>query len=256
MRLSATSAVFRFEFARAATPTRLAYWVGLALFPPALLTIIRIQIGPFYHFSQTTLMLFVLIPEVLCLMGLLLWATPAIHAELEGRTWCYLAVRSGGKGSVLMGKYLAAVVWTALLALLSLTLSVLIAAPPGNMLRLWTVFAVLIVLSCLTYGALCMLLAVVFLRRAMVAMVAYSVIFELVVGFIPAIINQLTVQYHLRSLLDEWLHVRILPRSMQTPLQSAPAWQHLLILAGATLALLTATIVILRKRELVRADEA
>ena len=52
------------------------------------------------------LILFGLIPEVITLFGLLLWVTPVVQAELEGRTWIYLAVRPRGRVSMLLGKYL------------------------------------------------------------------------------------------------------------------------------------------------------
>jgi ABC-type transport system involved in multi-copper enzyme maturation permease subunit len=71
-------------------------------------------------------MLLYLIPQVVCLLGLLLWATPNVHSELEGRTWIYLAVRPDGKAMVLLGKYLTAVAWSASACLLALTISVIV----------------------------------------------------------------------------------------------------------------------------------
>ncbi|HUT11922.1 MAG TPA: hypothetical protein VMY42_15585 [Thermoguttaceae bacterium] len=256
MDVRATLAVFRFEFRRALTPVRLAFWLGLACFPPALMALIQYQAGPSLSASLVTFILFVLIPEVVCLMGLLLWATPAIHAELEGRTWSYLAIRSGGKGSVLLGKYLAAVVWTALAAWLAISVSMLFAAPMGNILRLWTVLTVLVLFSSLAYGALYVLLGVVFLRRAMMITVGYTLIFEMLVGFIPAIINQFTVQYHLRGMLARWLPMDNLPGIWGGLFQrTAPAGQHIFILLAATVGLLTVAVAILHRRELVRADD-
>lgn len=256
MNFSAALAVFRFEFNRTLTPIRAVFWIALACFPPAIVGLIRYHAGSTLDPLAVPFILFVLIPEVVCLMGLLLWATPAIHSELEGRTWSYLAVRSGGKGAVLLGKYFTAVAWTALAAWLALTLSVLIAPRVEHALRLWGVIATLIVLSCLAYGALYVLLGVLFLRRAMVVAVGYTFISEFVVGFVPAIINQLTVQYHLRCLMAEWLQWDVLPPGMEELFfGTASASQHVLILLGATAFLLTAAVLILRRRELVTADE-
>ncbi len=50
---------------------------------------------------------------------------PLVHAELEGRTWIYLAVRPRGRVSVLLGKYLTAVAWTTLAGWTSTTICVL-----------------------------------------------------------------------------------------------------------------------------------
>jgi len=251
----ATLAVFRFEFGRAFTPVRLVFGTALACFPPGLVALIHHLAGPPPDASAVAFMFFILIPEVVCLMGLLLWATPAIHAELEGRTWSYLAVRSGGKGSVLLGKYLAAVAWTAMAAVLSLSLSVLVVLPVQNPLRIWLVIGTLIVFSCLTYGALYMLLGVVFLRRAMMVAVGYTFVSELAIAFIPAVINQFTVQYHLRSMLLRWFPMKGMPRSMSALFGDAPVGQHMFILLAATVALLTVAVAILHRRELVPADD-
>lgn len=255
MNLWATLAVFRFELRRTLTPIRAVFWIGLACFPPLIVALIRHNGGHVGNSMQGAFPLFVLIPEAVCLMGLLLWATPTIHAELEGKTWSYLAVRSGGKGSVLLGKYMAAVAWTAPAAWLALTLCLMIARPGVGALHLWTVFAVLTAFSCLTYGALYVLLGIIFLRRAMVVAVAYTFISEVLVAMIPAVINQLTVQYHLRCLMAKWMHWN-LPPDMRLLFGMGPAWQHVLILLGATAALLTAAVLVLRQRELVKADEA
>ncbi len=40
--------------------------------------------------------MFVLLPQVVTVLGLLLWATPVVHSELEGQTWVYAVVRPGG----------------------------------------------------------------------------------------------------------------------------------------------------------------
>ena len=247
-------AVFCFEVRRIATLPRLAIGAMLALFPPALVVLIQSQGGRLQQQTAGAVALFVLIPEVVCLMGMLLWATPVIHTEVEGKTWAYLAVRPAGKAPILLGKYLAAVAWTALLALASLSVSVAIISPEEGALRVWGALARLIVLSCLAYGAIYVLLGVLFLRRGMLAAVAYTVVFELLVAFIPAMINQFTVQYHLRCLLVGWMPWPAVPRGMQALFGTAPAWQHIAILLGIAAVALTIATLVLRRRELVRAD--
>ncbi len=251
-----TWAVFRFESDRTVTFARLAFSAVLVLFPICMVTTIQSLGGQLHHSIASYIALFILVPDLLCLMGLLLWATPVIHSELEGGTWSYLAVRPGGRAPILLGKYLAAVTWIALCALTSLTVCVAVIEPEAGSLRVWSVLAGLVVLSCLAYGALYVLMGVLFLRRAMVAAVAYTAILEVAAGFVPATINQFTLQYHLRGVGVRWVPelVEEIPNGPLL-LSTAPAWQHILILLGFTAALLSAAILVLRRRELVTVDE-
>jgi ABC-type transport system involved in multi-copper enzyme maturation permease subunit len=246
--------VFRFEIGRILTLPRLAIGAALAAFPPALVAFIQYQGGRLHQPVAGGVALFMLIPEVVCLMGMLLWATPVIHTELEGKTWAYLAVRPAGKGPILLGKYLAAVAWTAMLALISLTLSVAIIRPEEGTFFTWLALARLVVLSCFAYGAIYVLLGVLFLRRGMLAAVAYTVVFEVLVAFIPAVINQFTVQYHLRCLLIRWMDWPAVPPGFRALFGNSPWWQHVLILLGITAAALSVAAAVLRQRELVRGD--
>ena len=47
----------------------------------------------------------------------------------------------------------------------------------------------------------------------MVIAVAYTLVFELIISFIPAIINTFTVQYRIRTLLLLWGEMKIAPRN-------------------------------------------
>ncbi len=259
MRPRAIWSVFEFEFRRTLTWRRLLFVAALALFPVGIISLLQHYGERLGHNDFAEIALFILIPEVLCLMGLLLWATPAIHWELEARTWTYLTVRPGGRGSILAGKYLAAVAWTAVCALLSLRICLWVLRGPIDVSRLVVPLAALCLLSCLVYGAIFILLSVVFLQRAMVAAVAYAALMEVLVVWLPAMINHFSVQYHLRCLLVTWMNR---PASQRSPLfdstflSPAPAWHHLLILLGSAGILLLAATWILRQRELVRPDEA
>jgi ABC-type transport system involved in multi-copper enzyme maturation permease subunit len=265
MDFRAALAAFRFEFRRTLTPARMIFGAGLAMFPVAIVLLIKYVEhllggrGQPVTIDNWVWQLSLMIPGVVCVMGLLLWATPLVHAELEGRTWVYLAVRPKAKGSVLLGKYLAAVAWTALTGWVSLTICLAILQPPEG-LRLWLVLAVMVGLSCMTFGALYTLFGVLALRRAMVAAVGYTFLLEgLVAFFVPAMINRLTIGYHLRSLVAQWLPGYMVPRPSQMQMTvfygDAPGWVHVLTLMGATAALLLASVLILRQRELVKPEE-
>ncbi|HIF01371.1 MAG TPA: hypothetical protein EYG03_02350 [Planctomycetes bacterium] len=62
----------------------------------------------------------------------------------------------------------------------------------------------LAILSACSYSALYIMLGTLFHRRAMVLCVAYTAAVELFLGFFPAVINRLTIQYRLRTLLFDW----------------------------------------------------
>ena len=124
--IHAILSVFAFEYRRSLTYGRLATWLILVLVPVILMGAVKlattqIEGGEFsrrnpeaQEFIATTLFYFfsyILIPQVACMLGLLLWATPSIHSELEGNTWIYLTMRPNGKQAVLFGKYLVAVFW-------------------------------------------------------------------------------------------------------------------------------------------------
>jgi ABC-type transport system involved in multi-copper enzyme maturation permease subunit len=258
MNLIALWKVFRFECGRTLTAPRLLTWLLLAGFPAGLLLLIQQQGGYLGRDERGGVALFVLIPEFVCIMGQLLWAAPVVYSELEGKTWTYLAVSPAGKASVLVGKYLTAVVWTALAAWFSLAMSLAIVRPESDALRLGVVLAALVPLSALAYGAVYLLLGVIFLRRAMVAAVAYTFISEVLISFVPALINQLTVQFHLRTLLVRWMDWENRAESLRTGSQffsTAPAWQHILALLVFAALFLFAAVLVLRRRELVSPDQ-
>ncbi|MGQ9575469.1 MAG: ABC transporter permease [Thermoguttaceae bacterium] len=247
--------VLAFECRRAVALPRLLIMAALVLFPATLAAVVRYGGGDWDRKEIWTLMMFILVPEVVCLLGLLLWATPVIQAELEGKTWPYLATRPCGKVPILLGKYLTAVFWTAGTAWLGLLASLGAVIPDRDLGRGLLVLAALVGLSCLAYGALFALLGVLFLRRGMIVAVAYTFVFEFLVSWIPAVVNQFTVQYHLRNLLVKWMLLDSAPEDVRQMVSTAPCWQHVLILLGMTAALLTAASLVLRQRQLITAPE-
>ena len=121
------------------------------------------------------------------------------------------------------------------------------------------VMLALVGLSCPAYGALYVFIGALLHRRAMVAAVAYTLLMEFVVSFIPAMVNQLTVQYRLRNLLLRWMNWETMaglrdPNARQF-FSEAPAWQHVLILVALTAGLLTASVWLIQRREFAQPDE-
>lgn len=251
------AAVFLFEWRRALTLPRMAWWALLAAFPAFIIALIRftaLSSPPRDLWAGT---LYALVPMLVSMLGTLLWATPAVSSELERRSWVYLAVRPHGGVAVLLGKYLGAVTWVVSTALVGLTMAVLIADSDDGW-RLWWTMARLACLACPAYGAVYLLIGTVLPRRAMVLAVAYTLIFELVVGLIPAVVNKLTVQYRLRALLVEWCDLEI-PGGRQSGalalIGDAPPWQHIVILMFLTAGLLFAATLVLRWSEFASSAE-
>ncbi|QDV45027.1 ABC-2 family transporter protein [Stieleria neptunia] len=204
--------VMVFELRRSLTVGRIAIWFLLVAFPVAIITAIhliaKIEMGERFDPEKLVeplgMAMYFLIPEVSCLLGLLLWATPAISTEIEGQTWVYLTMRSSGRRMVLIGKYLTAVVWTLSASLAAVALcTVVVDSPIGS--ETWWVLTKLVVLSCFVHAALYLMIGTLFYRRTMVTAVMYTVVVEYVFSFIPALVNKFTINYRLRGLLADWM---------------------------------------------------
>jgi ABC-type transport system involved in multi-copper enzyme maturation permease subunit len=253
---SSVGTVVRFELRRSWTLPRLAVWVGLVLFPVLIIGLLRYGSGfpnnPPYYWS---IVLYGLIPEATCLAGLLLWMSPAVHTELERKTWVYLAVRPSGRRSLLLGKYVTSLIWTISAAWVALLIAVPLASPPAAW-RTWAVLSMLVVLSCLGRGAIYALLSVIIPSRAMVFAVVYTMIFEFLVGLIPALINQFTVQLRLRSLLVLWMDWSdTLPETSRLLFDESSTAQHLILLTIHIIIALSLAIFVLEQRQFAASDE-
>lgn len=257
-------AVFLFEWKRSLTLPRMAWSFVLAGFPVFIVGLIR-----FIANTETPpdppppelwiVFFFALIPMLVTMLGTLLWTTPAISAELERRSWTYLAVRPNGGTAVLLGKYLAAVTWVLPPALIGLSIAVPLSGIHGPW-RIWWVMFRLVCLSCPAYAAIYLLIGTIMPRRAMVLAVAYSLILEFVVSFVPAVINKLTVHYRLRSLLVEWCEELAVLKAREAGVFSiiddSPAWQQVVILMSMTATLLFVSVVVLRISEFSSSSES
>lgn len=199
-----TLGVFRYELMRSLTPLRIMLWVGLMLFPVILVSFVRfvmIQAGASPDdFLALTIVLFILLPEVITILCMLLWATPIVNAELESQTWVYSVVRPKARWALISGKYLVAVTWTASCTSLSATLAVPIVGMSGAF-KVWITLSCLCWLSAICYGALFMLIGTLIQRRAMVVAFGYTILVEFILATIPAVINRFTISFRLWSIL-------------------------------------------------------
>ncbi|MEM1226433.1 MAG: hypothetical protein AAGJ40_12095 [Planctomycetota bacterium] len=255
--------VMGFELRRSMTLGRLAIWGLLVAFPIAImattLTIAKAALRENYSPSEIVepfgIMLYFLVPEVTCLLGLLLWATPAISTEIEGQTWIYIVMRSFGRPVVLIGKYLIAVAWTLSAALVAVGACCAL-LDVDDSFRLWWVLSSLAILSCITHAALFVLIGVVFYRRTMVAAALYTLVIEGVVSFIPALVNQFTINYRLRGLLANGMGWEEVRSEAEMVFGSEPTSTHLVILALITIGFLIAAILRVERTEYPTQQEA
>jgi hypothetical protein len=173
-----------------------------ALFPAAVMFAV-IRTAPINR-DMTVAMIYALIPEALCVLGLLVTMCPVVADELERGTWIHVTVRPGGRQSLLLGTFAAAVIWTGGISLVSLILTLLI-AQPTQPIGLVVMFTVLIGISCIGRAALFAVPAVILPKRALIASVGVALVVEYFAGLLPAVVNQVTVSLRLRSLLVEWM---------------------------------------------------
>jgi ABC-type transport system involved in multi-copper enzyme maturation permease subunit len=248
--------VFAFEFRRAIGLGRLALCAGLVGIPVSLLLLIQYHGAHLEVDRRWALLLFALIPGVSCLLGLLAWVTPLLQAEVDDKTWTYLAVRPAGRTAILFGKYAAAVVWVLATALVALAACLPIVVPASETFLAVRTMLPLVLMSTVTYGAIYLFLGTMFLRRGMVAAVAYTFFVEFIGAMVPATIHELTVRYHLCSLLFGWVDGPLTPRRMESLFLfgHGPAWQYIAILAGIAIVMLSLTSVVLHRREWVAAQ--
>ena len=157
-----------------------------------------------------------LIAGVIPGLNLLLWLTPLLSTELEGNTWTFISVRPGGKLCMVLGKYLATVSRAIVSGLLGLLIVILVTssiADRPETTRLYATMALTVVLASLAYGCLFAALGVIFHKRAMVFTVSYTLLIEVMVSMLPAVINKLSITYYLRSIVT-----RIMDWSPHTPI--------------------------------------
>jgi hypothetical protein len=266
-------ATCRFELIRSFTLQRIAVSGILILFPPAMLTLIiaapqAVNIEgtdgnvPVFEFSTFAIIFLV---SLVCVLSLLLWATPNIQSELEGKTWTFIAMRPGGRIACYLGKYLTAVMTSYVIAILALTACALIAnryammGSPEEALNTWTSLAIIYALACFVYGAIFSFIGTIFIKRAMVVGAVFIVGVEVLMSIVPAIISRFTMSYHLRRLGELWLEW-FLPESKALVEASfgpaGPTWFHLTCIIGAGIFFLIAGGYVVVNRQYITSNEA
>jgi len=194
----------------------------------------------------TTMICYMLVPQISCMLGLLLWTTPVIGSELEAQTWIYLGMRRFGRQGVVLGKYLVAVAWTASFGVIS-AVSVSALSGVDEPVKLAATLTATVILSSFGYAALYLAIGTVFFRRATVLAFVYSAVVEGVVSLVPATINQFTVAYRLRSIVAESLSIS--SEATDMIFGDEPIWLNVSCLVGYTVVLLGISLFVVSRRE-------
>jgi ABC-type transport system involved in multi-copper enzyme maturation permease subunit len=250
-----TMAVAGFQLRRLLAPQRVIMALVGAVFPAAVILAVR-QIANELDRDIAVVLLYALIPEAVCMLGLLVTMCPVVADELERGTWQHVAVRPGGRRSLLLGTFVAAVAWTSVVAILALGLAIAAAGIPqaGEIAR---IMSALVILSCVGRAALFSLPAVIVPKKALVASVAVAFIVEYLAGFLPAVVNQLTVSLRLRSLLVRWMDwQRQLPPELDLLIDTQAAPVQIMAVVALTAVLLVAASIILSRRQFPPAEES
>jgi ABC-type transport system involved in multi-copper enzyme maturation permease subunit len=248
-------AVAGFQLGRLLSRQRLLLAAVGAVFPAAVMLAVRRTAAGGLDRDLAVMMIYALVPEAVCMLGLLVTMCPAVADELERGTWIHVAVRPGGRRALLLGTFLAAVIWTSVVGVVAAILAVVVVGV-SKPLPLVAMFAGLVILSAVGRAALFSLPAVILPKRALVASVAVGLVVEYLAGFIPAVVNQATVSLRLRSLLVAWMGWRQrLPVEMQLLVDPQSASVQVAAIGILAVVLLGAAVKILDYRQFPPSEE-
>ena len=253
-------ATCQFELKRALTPQRISISGVLSLFPPVML-LLMLSISRSANTYSITEFLVVFLVALVCMLSLLLWATPNVSAELEGRSWTFVASRPQGRIANVLGKYFASVIFSFGICFVATTTCIPLAVfldQVHDPLHLWISYNAVFLLASITYGAMLSLIGTVFYRRAMVIGAAYILGFEAMIGRIPAVVGKISASHHLQNLGMHWNPRLKLQIDSVTELPTAltAQWISLAALGTMTLIAIIAACIVIASREYVSAEEA
>lgn len=136
-----------------------------------------------------------------------LLASPQVAEEIEGRTFTFVFARPAPRSALVLGKYVAVVVPTAIAVAAALALCWLVAmlrfpqdlGPTfGHLARVEAAA----VLGVATFAALASALGAMFTRHPFVAVMTYLLLVEAGLGAAPIALNLLAMSWHLRNLAE------------------------------------------------------
>jgi len=265
--LRGAQATFVFELRRALTWNRFLVAVGLAIFPPVMLNVvvrtafvsnsrIAADVSQYSEFAMIFLV------ALVCILSLLLWATPNVQSELEGKTWNFIAVRPGARVASYLGKYFLAVAISMSVSCTALAGCILVAnSYQGleNPLKTLGSLAAIYTMACVVYAAIFSAIGTVFIKRAMVVAAGFVIGVESFLSLVPAVVSKVTMSYHLRSIGLEWIGY-FLPYTTELEYNMTfgkpwPVWMHIMCIAIMTIVSLTVGMIVITQRQYVTSDQ-
>ena len=273
--LNGALATCLFELRRSFTIQRTAVSVVLAAFPPLMITLLlvgsRIAAANSRGDGQrAAVMMDAFVPFVIvflvaliCLLSLLLWATPNVYSELEGKSWSFVASRPGGRISLYLGKYLAAVIVSFLISFTATSISVLIAeriCRIPDAMRLWLSLTIIFFLVSMAYGAVFSMIGTLFYKRGMIVAAGYLIASEFFLASVPALINKFTLRFHFQELGLQLVGFFFIPGNEEQYRaffgQPWAWWCYVIVVVGITLLTLSIGGYIIANRQYILADES
>jgi hypothetical protein len=242
--------------------------LGLAMFPPVMLNVVvrtafvsqSSVAGDVTQYSEFAMIFLV---SMVCLLSLLLWATPNLQSELEGKTWSFIAVRPRARVASFLGKYLLAVAISFAVSMTALAGCILVAnSYQGleNPLRTLVSLAIIYALACLVYAAIFSAIGTVFTKRAMIVAAGYVIGAETFLSLFPAVVSKATMSFHLRTIGIEWIGF-FLPGGSEFEYYSAfgqpwPTGWHIACIVLMTFISLGVGVLVITNRQYVTADQS
>ena len=157
------------------------------------------DVGPEETETISSIVLYVLYPQSMCLLAALVYGASLLAGEIEDKTLVYLFTRAQPRWKVLFGKYVITVLILGLMTNLSFTICYLMLGLPGGF-NVYAAVSVTIFAAILAYTAIFCLFGLVVPRRAIPIGILYGFTFEVFLASVPAVINVITVSHYLRSL--------------------------------------------------------
>ena len=260
-------ATCRFELFRSFSLHRLGVMAVLMLFPPGILWLLLV--GAANRMAGAEIIKYVLfvmifLVALVTLLSLLLWATPVVAGELEGKTWSFIAMRPGGRIANFLGKFLTSALVSFSIAFVALTLCTLIANASGTLGNeqaawgKWAKLCAIFSIASVAYSAVLSAIGTLFIKRAMVVGAAFLLAWEGMLSLVPAVVSRLTMSYHLRRLGEIWLGWFLPDSKIEYELlfgKPGPVWMHISAISLVALIGLLVGLFVIVNRQYISGEE-
>lgn len=269
--LNGAFATCSFELRRSFTFQRTSVSLLLALFPPVMLSLLILGTEAAGGAQARSVLqdfaklITILLVSLVCLLSVLLWATPNVYSELEGKSWGFIASRPGGRVALFLGKFFASFLVSYGISILAISLCVVLTKTRlgiGDPQGLWIALSGIYFFGCIVYAAVFSFIGTLFIKRAMVVAAGYLVGSDIFLASIPgALVNKFTIRYHMQEIGIHWLGWFLPAPSTEHEyrMMFGDGWHislHILVVILTTIVSLAVGAWIIVNREYITADES